>query len=77
MRALMTNFQQVNIWEESEAFFESITEADIALRVVGRRVLIAILRCDAPAHRGAFADERRIVAASKAAAGGRDTPFRQ
>src|ERR1700691_4409121 len=34
MVALMTNIPQVNIWVEAEAFFDSITDADIALRIV-------------------------------------------
>jgi hypothetical protein len=34
MVALMTNIPQVNIWVEAEAFFNSITDADIALRIV-------------------------------------------
>jgi len=32
MRALMTNIPQVDIWAEAEAFFPSVTDADIALR---------------------------------------------
>jgi hypothetical protein len=34
MRALMTNIPQVNIWAEAEAFFDSISHADIALRIL-------------------------------------------
>jgi hypothetical protein len=34
MVALMTNIPQVNIRAEAEAFFASITDADIALRIV-------------------------------------------
>jgi len=34
MRALMTNIPQVNIWVETGAFFDSITDADIAFRMV-------------------------------------------
>jgi hypothetical protein len=30
----MTNIQQVNIWVETGAFFQSITDADIAFRMV-------------------------------------------
>jgi hypothetical protein len=30
----MTNFQQVNIWVEAEAFFDSLSDVDIALRIV-------------------------------------------
>jgi len=30
----MTNIPQVNIWAEAEAFFDSISHADIALRIV-------------------------------------------
>jgi len=33
-RALMTNIRQVNIWVETGAFSDSITDADIALRIV-------------------------------------------
>jgi len=36
-------------------------------------VLVANFRCDTPARGGAFADERRVVAAMKAAACGRET----
>jgi len=34
MRALMTNIPQVDIWAEAKAFFDSITDADLALRIV-------------------------------------------
>jgi hypothetical protein len=34
MRALMTNIEQVNIWVEAEAVFNSITDADGILRIV-------------------------------------------
>jgi hypothetical protein len=29
----MTNIPQVDIWAEAEAFFPSVTDADIALRI--------------------------------------------
>jgi hypothetical protein len=40
--------------------------------ILHTRVLIATFRCDAPARCGAFADERRVVAATPAA--GMDRP---
>jgi hypothetical protein len=40
----MTNFQQVNIWVEAEAFFDSLSDVDIALRIVAGEPEVA--QCD-------------------------------
>jgi len=47
--------------------FDPVREARARTVAPGRTgVLIATLRCDAPARCGAFADERRVVAGTKA-----------